>query len=59
MYRNLQVQYFHCKDNLDYIRTVMEQSSRDMEKMTATRNSATNQIQVRFLSFILYNKGIQ
>ncbi|CAB4424672.1 unnamed protein product [Rhizophagus irregularis] len=45
VYRNLQVQYFHCKDNLDYIRTVMEQNSRDMEKMTATRNSATNQIQ--------------
>ncbi|CAI2182198.1 6451_t:CDS:10 [Funneliformis geosporum] len=45
VYRNLQVQYFHCKDTYDYMRTVMEQNSRDMEKMTATRNSATNQIQ--------------
>ncbi|CAG8563723.1 16111_t:CDS:10 [Funneliformis caledonium] len=45
VYRSLQVQYFHCKDTYDYMRTVMEQNSREMEKMTATRNSATNQIQ--------------
>ena len=57
VYRNLQVQYFHCKDNLDYIRTAMEQNNREMEKMTATRNSATNQIQVRFLSFIPYKEN--
>ncbi|RIA99585.1 hypothetical protein C1645_730834 [Glomus cerebriforme] len=45
VYRNLQVQYFHCKENLDYMRTVMDQNNREMEKMIATRNSATNQIQ--------------
>ena len=58
MYRNLQVQNNHYKDNADYMRTVLEQNNREMEKMTATRNSATNQIQVRFLSFIPYNKRI-
>ncbi|CAJ0845111.1 10648_t:CDS:10 [Entrophospora sp. SA101] len=45
LYKNLQLQYLHCKENLDYLRTFMEQNSREMEKMIATRNSATNQIQ--------------
>ncbi|CAG8631668.1 7129_t:CDS:10 [Funneliformis mosseae] len=38
VYRSLQVQYFHCKDTYDYMRTVMEQNSQTKQTIKETED---------------------
>nr|CAG8620035.1 2016_t:CDS:2 [Entrophospora candida] len=45
LYKELLHQYLYRKEDLDHLHIFMEQNSCEMEKLIATRNSATNQIQ--------------
>nr|CAG8594196.1 10826_t:CDS:10 [Entrophospora candida] len=49
LYKELLHQYLYRKEDLDHLHMFMEQNSREMEKLIATRNSATNQIQLNKL----------